>query len=125
MPLWVLVYISGYVTFSLWAHLSDYRGKKINNWAIFEIVGNVCLLAPALVYWYPALYSFTGEVIVVPFIFGLISVAVFAIRGSQRNFHDPELSLSQRIGFSLLSTALLFAITAPLIWWGSEVIWKH
>jgi|SRR5882762_2644899 len=124
MPTWVSLYFAAYVTYSLWAHISDFRPGKINLWAILEIVGNMCLLLPALAYWYPQLHSFFREVMSAFFALGVVSVAVFAYRGFRKNYPDHELSLPENIGLSVFSTIFLISLTSPLIWWGSQSLLK-
>jgi hypothetical protein len=125
MPLWVSLYFAGYITFSLWAHVDDFRKGKVNSWVIYEIIGNVCLLLSALMHWYPQLYPIFGKATVIFFVLGLVSVIVFAYRGFKKNYPDPELSLSANIGLSLFSTILFISITSPLIWWGAQSINNH
>ena len=124
MPLWVSLYFTGYVTFSLWAHIDDFRKGKINPWTIFEVIGNVCLLLPALAHWYPQLYSFFGKAMTVFFVLGVVSVMIFAYRGFKKNYPDPELSSSENIGLGIFSAMFLISITSPLIWWGWQSISK-
>ena len=120
MPIWVALYFAGYVTFSLWTHVNDFRKGKISPWAVYEVIGNVSLLLPAFTYWYPQLYSLIGKAMIPLFVFGLTSVMLFAYHGFRKNSADPELSASANIGLNLFGAILLLSVTSPLAWWG----WK-
>jgi hypothetical protein len=122
MPWWVSLYFTGYITFSLWAHMDDFRNGEAAPLAIFEMIGNMSLLLPALGYWCPQLYSLFGKAMIPVFVLGVLSMVVLAFRGIWKNRLDRELSLSENIGLSVFSTVLLISTTSPLIWWGGQAI---
>jgi hypothetical protein len=122
MPLWVSIYFSVYLAFSLWAHISDFRTDQFEIWSVFEVVGNMCLLLPALAYWYPALRSTIADAVGIFFVFGVASLIIFIYRGFKKHFPDPDLSLSANIGLSILSNVLVIFVTSPLIWWGGQAV---
>lgn len=126
MPMWVLLYFTGYVAFSILAHLDDLCRREINLWTVFEAVGNSLLLLPALAYWYPDLHSVFGTTMVASsFFFGVVSLMAFAYRGVRKNLLDRDLSLAENIGLSAFSTILLIAVSSPLIWWGCAIIYDR
>jgi hypothetical protein len=122
VPVWVSIYFSGYLAFSLWTHSSDFREGKIDTWAIFEAIGNICLLVPALAFWFPSLQLLLGKSVSLFFVIGVLAVAVFSYRGFRKNYPDPNLSMSENIGLSVFSTIFFILITSPLIWWGSQIL---
>lgn len=125
MRTWVSVYFAVYLTFSLWAHIDDFHKAPTYKYSAFvELLGNVCLLLPALAYWYPEIQSaFVGTL---PIIFGggVFSLICTLFRGFKKNFPDPKLSLAANVGLSIVSSMLVIAVTSPLLWWGGRLILK-
>lgn len=122
MSFWVQIYFSGYIVFSVWAHLEELRHGDLTHWTVLEIVGNLGLLLAALAFWYPQIYLFLGKAAVPFYIVGVLSVAAFAYKGIRGNQSDPELTSSEKTSLSFFSTALLVSTVAPLFWWGAQVV---
>ena len=122
MPLWVMLYFTVYVGFSIWAHISEFQKEKISAHAILEPVGDVCLLLPALSYWYPQFNLIFGSAIVAFFAVGLASFVYSIFRGFRKHYPDIQLSLSENIGLSTFSTVSIILVASPLIFWGGESV---
>jgi len=120
IPLWVPIYFTGYITFCLWSYVSDLRTNKVDTWLVFEITGNVCLLLPALAYWYSQLSFFIGEMKGALFVIGFLSNIIFVYRGYKKHFPDSKLSSAENAGLGLFSTALIIVVVFPLVWWGIQ-----
>lgn len=125
MPLWVSLYLAGYVTYSIWAHVDDFKKIGVSFWVVFEVVGNVCLFLPAFAWWHPQAYFIFGRFIIFIFAIGLISMVVFVCKGVRSNSSDPDLSLFESVVLSSFGAALLLLVVSPLVWWGWQGICEH
>jgi hypothetical protein len=120
MPNWVAVYLAAYITFSLWAFKDDLSHRRLTVMVIFEVIGSVALIVAALAYWYFPFRSFLSGWEAWFFIVGVFTLIVFAAKRVRTTFTDPQLSLDEKIWFSVSGIVFLIFVNLPLIWFGSQ-----
>ena len=121
IPIWVLLYFTVYIAFSIWAHKDDLDQYRPTVWGIVELIGNVCLVISALSYWFNSLREITREYHAFLYILGVLLLCIFAIKSIIATLRDITLSPVRRALFAICGAAILFGANMPLLWFGYQL----